>query len=164
MQDTFIQRFDCRCQLRVLRCVLFAAMASLLAACSLPHTAASKSPNSEQSVSVERQLQYKLSDLLDRPIALKINLKRSYQEWNFWAGHPLNPGGSRVDIGTTPYSGDYDEGVFDDVFTALSKVDQSNGAEVLLHFDYGATDAPFISWAEQRDLPLCLFSRTQQCD
>lgn len=115
-------------------------------------------------LTIEQQIESRLTALLERPVDLEIKYQKTYKQWTFWAGHPLNPDGSHIDIENTPFSADYAEGYFDDVFMALSQSTTNSGADKLVHFDYGATDAPFVSWAEQYNLSLCLFSQAQQCD
>ncbi|MBX2883565.1 MAG: hypothetical protein KTR32_26660 [Granulosicoccus sp.] len=116
------------------------------------------------TLTVEKQLSRALAEQLLQPVGVIIDYSQRYQHWNYLVGYPVNLDGSRIDISTTRFSVDQAEGYFDDIFVAL--FDQSDtkppGGE-MIQFSYGATDAPFIGWVEQYNLPGCLIDRKQQC-
>jgi hypothetical protein len=135
---------------------------TMMVACS-PQEPSSDKAKVVSSLTAQQQIEQMLSEQLNQAVAIHIEFQREYKGWTFWVGHPLNVDGSRIDISGTPFSVDYAEGFFDDVFTALSKKDAVAKGVDLVKFNYGSTDAAFISWAEEYNLPLCLFSQEQKC-
>lgn len=115
-------------------------------------------------MSAEQQIAMMLSEELGLPVRVVIEGRYQYEEWHYIFGYPVSSDGSRVDISQTVFRQDYEEGYFDDVFMALLRTEEANSPPVLVKFSYGATDAPFVSWAEEYDLPMCLFTDQQKCE
>ena len=114
--------------------------------------------------SLELEIESRLSAQLGQLVTFRVDFEKTVDAWRFLTGHPISPSGQRIDIANTPFSDDYAEGYFDDQFIALVRRDSDSDTGQLIEFDYGATDAPFIDWAETHDIPLCLFSTQSDCD
>jgi len=121
-------------------------------------------PKQTETLNAEQQIESELSTLFKRPIKIYIDNHKAYRNWRFLVGYPVNPDGSRIEIEGTPFQVDYQEGYFDDLFLALTRMQPGSETDGLIRFSYGATDAPFIGWAEEYDLPMCLFSFDQPCE
>lgn len=95
------------------------------------------------------------------PVVVTVQQHQVYNEWHYYVGYPVHKEGSRIDINLTRYKNDYQEGYFDDVFMALFRVEDDQ--QKLVRHSYGATDAPFVGWAETYNLPLCFFNEKNEC-
>ncbi|MEM6985061.1 MAG: hypothetical protein AAF499_00860 [Pseudomonadota bacterium] len=115
-------------------------------------------------VSVKLEIESRLSAQLEQAVTFRVDFEKTVDAFQFLTGHPISPSGQRIDIANTPFSDDYAEGYFDDQFIALVRRDSGSDSDQLIEFDYGATDAPFIDWAETHGVPMCLFSTQSDCE
>ena len=86
-------------------------------------------------------------------VTLSIETLRQDNQWAFLAGIPLSSTGDRIDYSKTRFKNDIREGYFDDGFVALAKKNNESGNWAVATLSLGATDAPFIDWPEQYQVP-----------
>ena len=95
-----------------------------------------------------------ISEYLQMPVTLLSEISNTYKDWAFLSGIPLTSEGEAIDYSRTSLAEDFVEGFVDDNFAALVRYSPDDGAGWhVVEFSVGATDAPFISWLEQYDLP-----------
>jgi hypothetical protein len=92
---------------------------------------------------------------LTKPVKLRINAFKIHKGWSFLRGVLLNNAGKPMDYHGTPYQDAVDDGVFDDWFCALLR--NVNGKWQLVVHSIGATDVPYLDWAERYKTPKNIF-------
>ena len=92
---------------------------------------------------------------LKKPVIFKINSLNIQNNWALLSGIPLEKNGMRIDYCNTSYQEMIDAGLFDDWICALPHKKDSHWT-VITHV-IGATDAPFIDWAERYHAPADIF-------
>ncbi len=100
-------------------------------------------------------LETKVSEQLGRPLKVLIQQRRQLHNWMFLIGTVWELNGEPIDYQTTRLAKQGNEGMIDEVLLGL--VQKSDDAWVLLAFSFGSTDAPFIDWSEQFQIPMQLF-------
>ena len=96
-----------------------------------------------------------VSEKLGRPLKVLIQRRRQLDDWMFVVGTVRELNGEPVNYQTTLLAREWEEGMLDEVLLGL--VQQSEAGWALLAFSFGATDAPFIDWSDQFQIPLELF-------
>lgn len=92
---------------------------------------------------------------LDRPVIFKIDHLEVLQGWAFLRGTPLLKTGEPMDYQGTPYQSMIDSGMFDDWICALLRRREKQWEVV--KYVIGASDVPFVTWAEQFHAPRDIF-------
>lgn len=111
--------------------------------CNGPHT------------DLQQLLENKATEELGRPVTVVLKRHRQMEDWVFLVGAPRELNGGPVDYASTLYASFLEQGILDDVLIAL--VHRSGEKLELLGFSLGATDVPFIDWAEKFGVPLAIF-------
>lgn len=92
---------------------------------------------------------------LKKPVIFRIDTLRVSGGWAYIRGVPLKKSGKPMDYRDTPYQESIKAGVFDDWICALL---QKQGKQwVVVAHAIGATDMPFINWAEHYRAPAEIF-------
>lgn len=97
------------------------------------------------AASVESLVEDAASRQLNRPVAVKVDLKNEIDGWVFVCGVVTEPDGSDLKIESEGSEAAYES----DNFCALAKV---QGKQELSEFDFGSTDMPAMDWLERYDL------------
>lgn len=92
---------------------------------------------------------------LGKPVIFEVTVLRVRDGWAFMQGMPRAPGGGELDYRGTPYQEDIEAGVFDDGICALLRL--RNGRWTVVTHSIGATDVPWVEWAEHYGAPASIF-------
>jgi hypothetical protein len=92
---------------------------------------------------------------LAKPVIFRIDALKVQGGWAFLRGAPLQKSGKKMDYRDTPYQKRIEAGTFDDWICALLNRDGKQW-RVVEHV-IGATDVPFVDWAERHHAPAAIF-------
>ena len=92
---------------------------------------------------------------LKKPVVSRIDALKVQTGWAFLRGAPLHKSGKTMDYRGTPYQKMIEAGTFDDWICALLNK-EGNRWRVVAHA-IGATDVPFVDWAERHHAPAVIF-------
>ena len=90
---------------------------------------------------------------LNKPVVFRIEVLKVKQAWAFLRGVPLDKSGKRMDYHGTPYQASIEDGQFDDGICSLLRKEAKGNRWKVVTYSLGATDAPFVNWAERYHAP-----------
>lgn len=93
------------------------------------------------------------------PVTLDVGLEKRHEQWAFLVGQPRDGRGKNVDYSRTEYALAFEQGEFEDQFTALSRQLPDGSGWAVVELSIGNTDAQFLNWFEDRNLPLQLATK-----
>ena len=93
---------------------------------------------------------------LGQPVRFRIDRLRVVDGWAFLLAVPEDPQGQPLDYSRTPYAEAQREGMFDDGIVAL--LQSRNGSWTPVVHVIGATDVPWVTWADDHGAPQVLFT------
>jgi hypothetical protein len=91
---------------------------------------------------------------LEQPVSIAVDVLRTGERWGFVTAVARSPEGRPIDYSRTRFAEDVADGVFDDWFCALLRIDGAQWSLVAL--EIGATDVPFVDWPERYGVPTAL--------
>lgn len=94
---------------------------------------------------------------LKKPVIFRIDTLKVQNGWAFLVGIPLEESGRRIDYRETPYQELINAGIFDDWICALLRKEENGTHWRVVAYVLGATDVPFIGWAERYHAPFNIF-------
>jgi hypothetical protein len=92
---------------------------------------------------------------LKRSVIFRIDHLKVQQGWAFLRGAPRQPSGKPMQYQGTPYQEAIKQGMFDDWICALLR--KERGQWKVVTYAIGATDVPYIDWAQQYHAPEGIF-------
>ena len=96
-------------------------------------------------------VQERVAQALAQPVSLADVTFREDGEWAFVSAVPTTANGGETDILSTSCSADYQDGFYDNWVCALAQ--RKPEGWVLIAYELGATDAPFVDWPEKYGAP-----------
>ncbi len=134
----------------------FSALLLLLTiATAFAQKATTPSPGSEERVALMDALRQAVEPELEQEVIFKIDSLKVSDGWAFMRGVPQKKGGGEVNYKNTKYQEAINEGAFDDNICALFQ--EKSGEWTVVEFVLGATDVPWVSWADDFDAPKAIF-------
>lgn len=94
---------------------------------------------------------------LEKPVIFQIDTLNVQNGWAFLVGIPLEESGRRIDYQGTPYQESINARIFDDWICALLRKEENGIHWRVVAYALGATDVPFIGWAERYHVPFNIF-------
>jgi hypothetical protein len=117
-----------------------------------PHT---PKPGSSERKQITDALRWVVEKELKKPVVFRIDALNVQDGWAFLRGVPMQKSGKRMDYRGTRYQESIEAGTFDDWICALLRK-EANRWRVVDHV-IGATDVPFVDWAERHHAPAGIF-------
>ena len=114
-------------------------------------------PGSVERKAILDKARVPVEQRLRQPVVFKIEHFEVEDGWAFVYGIPLKPNGAPVDLSVTPYAAAAKHGAFGDDFNALLRY--QNGSWSVMTYNVGATDVPWVNWAETYGAPAAIFPR-----
>jgi hypothetical protein len=112
-------------------------------------------PGSPERRQIADALRSEVEKELKKPVVFRIDALNVQNEWAFLRGVPLEKSGQQMDYRGTRYQALIEAGTFDDWVCALLMKERGRW-RVVTHA-IGATDVPFVDWAERYHAPQSLF-------
>jgi hypothetical protein len=128
------------------------ALGSLGFTVQAPHT---PKPGSSERKQITDALRSVVEKELAQPVIFRIDALKVQAGWAFLRGAPLQKSGKKMEYRGTPYQKMIEAGTFDDWICALLNQDGKRW-RVVEHV-IGATDVPFVDWAERHHAPAAIF-------
>jgi len=100
-------------------------------------------------------IKIKFESELTKHVKLRINSFKIQKGWSFLRGVLLDKSGSPFSYQGTPYQDAVNDGIFDDWFCVLLRKEKGQW-QVIVH-SIGATDVPYLDWAERFNAPDSIF-------
>jgi hypothetical protein len=92
---------------------------------------------------------------LKKPVVFRVDHLKVQGGWAFMRGMPRQPSGKPMNYQGTPYYEAITQGMFDDWICAL--LQKQGGEWRLVTYAIGATDVPYVGWAQQYHVPQAIF-------
>lgn len=113
-------------------------------------------PGSPLRVALMDAVRMAVEPELKQNVVFKIDHLRVENDWAFMRGVPQKPDGGPIDYKQTKYQAAIREGMFDNNICALIHK-KANGEWRVVDFALGATDVPWVGWADQHGAPKTIF-------
>ncbi len=92
---------------------------------------------------------------LKKPVRIRVTAFKIQHDWSFVRGVILDKSGGPMDYKGTPYQGAVEAGMFDDWFCSL--LHKEKGKWRIVTHAIGATDMPYLDWADIHNAPGGIF-------
>ena len=112
-------------------------------------------PGSSERKQITDALRSVVEKELKKPVVFRIDALKVQDGWAFLRGVPLKKSGAPMDYRGTRYQKLIDAGTFDDWICAL--LQKEGGRWLVVTHVIGATDVPFVDWAERYHAPAGIF-------
>lgn len=112
-------------------------------------------PGSEERTALMDALRESVEPELEQQVIFKIDSLKVSDGWAFMRGVPQKKGGGKINYNDTKYAEAVAEGMFDNNICALFR--DKGGEWTVVEFVLGATDVPYVGWAEEFDAPAAIF-------
>ncbi len=134
--------------------LVFILLGSLVVAAAAAQTHTPK-PGSAERKALMDALRSPVEKELLKKVVFKVDHLKVQGDWAFLRGVPQQPDGRAMDYRNTPYEEAIKDGLFDDGISALLR--RQGGKWKVKIYVIGATDVPWVGWAEEYGAPAAIF-------
>ena len=134
--------------------LVFILLGSLVVAAAAAQTHTLK-PGSAERKALMDALRSPVEKELLKKVVFKVDHLKVQGDWAFLRGVPQQPDGRAMDYRNTPYEEAIKDGLFDDGISALLR--RQGGKWKGKISVIGATDVPWVGWAEEYGAPAAIF-------
>ena len=141
---------------RCLRALLFGMLACTGMSPALAQDVHTPAVGSSERRDILAAARVPVEQELGQPVRFRIDRLRVVDGWAFLDATPEDLHGQPLDYSATPYAEAQRLGMFDDGFVALLR--SRAGAWTPVVYVIGATDVPWVAWADDHGAPQALFA------